>query len=350
VSGVRTPSPWLARLLFAAGSMMAAATWLPWLRPRYRPVFALLVVLFGLLLEQALRRGRPERVAGSLAGLFVGCGAGAALLVLIPAVDPVRSIGPFVVILLGFLGAVSGGRVGDRMARPDTGPGPAPGRPRILDSSAAIDGRIAEVAETGFLEGPLVVPGFVVRELQGVADSTDPDVRTRGRRGLDVLDRLRNTTGVAFEISEFGVGDAATPVDERLVLAAESRGAALVTTDFNLIKVAGLRGVPVLNVNDLARALRTPLAPGDRFAIRVVREGTEPGQGVGHLDDGSMVVVEDGRGRIGSTVEVELVRVLQTATGKLYFARPGDDADPGGGDAPEAADGDDRGNGLDQNG
>jgi rRNA-processing protein FCF1 len=325
VSSSPAPAPWLARLLFAAGSLLAAAAWLPWLQLRYRPVFALLVVLFGLLLEQVLRRTRPERVAGSLAGLFVGCGAGAALLVLVPAVGQARSLGPFAVLLLGFLGAVSGGRVGDAVARSEAPPRSGRGRPRILDSSAAIDGRIAAIAEAGFLEGPLVVPGFVVRELQKVADSVDPDVRARGRRGLDVLERLRHTAGVAFEISEFGVGDDVTPVDERLVLAAESRGAALVTTDFNLNKVAGLRGVTVLNVNDLSRALRPPLAPGDRFEIRLVREGTEPGQGVGHLDDGAMVVVEDGRDRIGSTVEVELVRTLQTATGKLYFARRRDD-------------------------
>lgn len=325
----RSPSPWLARLLFAAGCLAASSLWLPWLQPRFRPVFALLVVLFGLLLEQALRRTRPERVAGSLAGLFVGCGAGAALLVLVPTGGPARSFGPFLVILLGFLGAVSGGRVAERLVPAATTARADAPRGKVLDSSAAIDGRIAAVVEAGFLEGPLVVPGFVVRELQRVADADDPEVRARGRRGLDVLDRLKHVPDLRFEITEFGVGDDSTPVDERLVLAAESRGASLVTTDFNLEKVAGLRGVAVLNLNDLARALRPPVAPGDHFVLRVVREGTEPDQGVGHLDDGSMVVIERGREWIGTDVEVELVRVLQTASGKLFFARPTGSGTPG---------------------
>jgi uncharacterized protein YacL len=282
---------------------------------------ALTVGAFGLALEQVLRRIRVERVAGSFAGVFVGAGSGAALLVLIPSTGPGRALGPLVVVVLAFLGAVAGGRAGEVLAsggRSDDSPARGSST-KILDTSAVIDGRLADVVASGFLEGTLVFPGFALRELQGIADSTDPRTRARGRRGLELLERLREDDRVRLEFpDEPGTGE----VDELLVRLAARLEAPLVTTDFNLNKVAGLHGVLVLNVNDLATALRPVLLPGDRRRVEIRREGKEPGQGVGHLEDGTMVVVEGGRGHLGNEIEIEISSVLQTPSGKMLFARP----------------------------
>lgn len=316
----RPAAPWLARFLFAGGCMAASALWLPWMAPRFRPVFGLAALAIGLVLERALAVARPARAAGSLAGLFVGAGAGAALLVLIPNVGPTRAFAPFVVVVLAFLGAVSGGRAAEALVGPATEP---PGRSgsKLVDTSAIIDGRLADVVAVGFLEGRLVVPGFILRELQRVADSVDPRHRARGRRGLEVLERLKAEPGVLVEFPEIESAEGGE-VDDRLVRAAERAGAALVTTDYNLNKVASLRGVRVINVNDLAHALRPVLLPGERLEVEIVREGKEPEQGLAYLDDGTMIVVESARGAIGRAITVEVVSVLQTGAGKMFFARP----------------------------
>jgi uncharacterized protein YacL len=195
----------------------------------------------------------------------------------------------------------------------------AGGEPKLLDTSVIIDGRILDIVRTGFIEGPLLLPRFVLRELQLVADSSDPLKRTRGRRGLEVLGKLQETTPI--EIVERDP-DEIVEVDAKLVRLAQERGAKLITNDFNLNRVALVEGVAVLNINELANAVKPVLLPGDELRVAVIREGREAHQGVGYLDDGTMIVVEQGRRLIGETVDVAVTSALQTNAGRMIFARP----------------------------
>ncbi len=191
----------------------------------------------------------------------------------------------------------------------------------LLDTSAIIDGRITDVAATGFLTGVLGVPQFILNELQHIADSSDPLRRTRGRRGLEVLHKLRDDSDLTIEIIDREVRNG-LDVDAMLVQTAREMGAAILTTDYNLNRVAGLQGVYILNVNDLANALKPVVLPGEEMPIKVIQEGREPGQGVGFLDDGTMVVIESGRRFINSHLDVAVTRILQTAAGRIIFAQP----------------------------
>jgi uncharacterized protein YacL len=195
------------------------------------------------------------------------------------------------------------------------------GRVLLLDSSAVIDGRIADIGPTGFLGGTLVVPRFVLEEIQHIADSPDAMRRHRGRRGLEVLNRLQTESACPVEISDMDV-DNAVGVDAKLVALARTLACPIVTNDYNLNHVAQLQGVEVLNVNLLANALRPVLLQGEEVTVRIAQEGKEPGQGVGYLDDGTMVVVDNGRPYLGQEVDLVVVRVLQTAAGRMVFARP----------------------------
>lgn len=193
---------------------------------------------------------------------------------------------------------------------------------KILDTSVIIDGRILDIAKTGFLEGVLILPRFVLIELQAVADSTDPARRTRGRRGLDVVNALQDIATLNIEIFEenlkrLKVGS----VDEGLVAMAIKIDADILTTDYNLNKIAQIQGVTVLNVNDLANALKPMLLPGETITVDVIREGKEVHQGVGYLDDGTMLVVEDGEHFIGKRVEVVVTSMLQTSAGRMVFGK-----------------------------
>lgn len=193
-------------------------------------------------------------------------------------------------------------------------------RPKILDTSVIIDGRIADIVEAGFLEGPLVVPSVVLEELRHIADSPDVLKRNRGRRGLDILNQIQKQSDADVRIYE-GEIDAAE-VDIKLIKLAQMLGGVVVTNDFNLNKVAGLQGVQVLNINELANALKPIVLPGEDMTVSVVKDGKEPGQGVGYLDDGTMIVVDGGKRYIGETIEVLVTSVIQTAAGRMIFAKP----------------------------
>lgn len=191
----------------------------------------------------------------------------------------------------------------------------------LVDTSAIIDGRIADISQTGFLHGTLVVPRFILNELQHIADSSDPLRRNRGRRGLDMLNRLQKDSCIEVEIADLDAREV-PDVDGKLVKLARLTGAPVVTNDFNLNRVAELQGVRVLNINQLANALKPVVLPGEEMAVHIIQEGKEFNQGVAYLDDGTMIVVENGRKYLHSDIDVVVTRVLQTVAGRMIFAQP----------------------------
>jgi uncharacterized protein YacL len=197
------------------------------------------------------------------------------------------------------------------------------GRPVILDTSVIIDGRIADIAETRFVESELIVPRFVLNELQQVADSSDKLKRNRGRRGLDILNKLQSSEQIDIRIVdvEFSSDIQQDGVDQMLVALAQQLDGRIMTNDYNLNKVAQLRGINVININDLANALKPVFLPGERLRIKVVKPGEEPDQGIGYLEDGTMVVVGGGREHISDEVEITVTSVLQTSAGRMVFGR-----------------------------
>lgn len=191
----------------------------------------------------------------------------------------------------------------------------------LLDTSVIIDGRIADISQTGFISGTLLVPRFILNELQHIADSPDVLRRNRGRRGLDILNRLQKESRVPVRITDLDVEEV-REVDDKLILLAKKLRCPVMTNDYNLNRVAELQGVQVLNINELANAVRAIFLPGETMSVQVIQEGKELGQGVGYLDDGTMVVVEEGRRYIDRTIDVVVTKVLQTAAGRMIFARP----------------------------
>jgi uncharacterized protein YacL len=287
------------------------------------------LALLGVLAEIAAAHVRVDRLVwgtvGGVLGLVAGRAASGAVAGILPAEAAlVAALGPVV-------GALAGAAVAVRRGPEVTGLdallfGRAPRRAgaKLLDTSAIIDGRIGDLAATGFVDGPLVVPQFVLRELQQIADSSDPRKRSRGKRGFDVLERLQRLPGGLLEVDAVdvpGVGE----VDRKLVEVARARGARIVTTDHNLNRLAELSGVRVLNVNDVANALKPAAVAGETMHVHVLREGKESGQGVGYLDDGTMIVVDQGKRWIGQSVEVVVTSVLQTPSGRIVFTRPRDE-------------------------
>ncbi len=247
--------------------------------------------------------------------------------------DPLNRILPFIsLILFGYLGAwvmvmrekdfyaILGGRFSrdslQRVASPD--------RPVLLDTSVIIDGRIADISRTGFVDGTMTIPRFVLAELQHIADSPDSLRRNRGRRGLDMLNKLQKESIVPIRITDLDVEDV-HEVDDKLIRLAKNLHCPVLTNDYNLNRVAELQGVRVLNINELANAVRAVVLPGEGMRVRVVQEGKELGQGIAYLDDGTMVVVENGKKYLGNGLDVVVTRMLQTNQGRMIFAAPADD-------------------------
>lgn len=197
------------------------------------------------------------------------------------------------------------------------------GRPLVVDSSSLIDGRIADVVETRILESQLIVPDFVLAEVQDIADSSDKNRRSRGRRGLEVLGNMQNDAHTDIRVHETNKADfRATVVDHKIVELAKNLRCGVITNDFNLNKVASVQGIPVINLNDVANALRPRYIPGERIRMRIIKEGESAGQGVGYLDDGTMVVCEGAANRIGKDVECMVTSVLQSSAGRMIFTKP----------------------------
>lgn len=274
-----------------------------------------------------IKKPLSKRAAFHYIGAFSGLGIGlifAAILALPLSLlaEPYSKILPLVsAVLFGGLGAVILAlKLPDvfiSTSQPERSEG---GYKIILDTSAIIDGRIADISQTGFLQGTLILPRFVLNELQHIADSTDDMRRKRGRRGLDMLNRIQKETGVPVEILDTSSDDN-EPVDSRLVKLAKQLIGPIVTSDFNLNKVAEIQGVKVLNINELATAVRPLVLPGEEMEVRIIQEGKEFGQGVAFMDDGTMVVVEGGRKYLNNKIDITVTRVLQTAAGRMIFAQ-----------------------------
>ncbi len=249
----------------------------------------------------------------------------------IPLVGNILSV--ILYIFLGYLGiSIATKKVDDLMNLPsilkksitkdkDDNKIPYLHKPKILDTSVIIDGRIADVCKTGFVEGPLIIPEFVLEELRHIADSSDSLKRNRGRRGLDILNKIQKELIMEVIIVDTDFDEIAE-VDSKLVKLGKVMDGMIVTNDFNLNKVSELQGVSVLNINELANAIKPVVLPGEEMVVQVIKEGKEMGQGVAYLDDGTMIVVDGGRKHIGETMDVMVTSVLQTAAGRMIFAKP----------------------------
>lgn len=307
-------------------------------------IFGLVGSLFGLVLTPFLTtrplkslRGllgklETKTLGAGLLGLTVGLVIAALLafpLSLLPS--PFGEIIPFVgVLLFGYFGvaifimrrndifSLFGSRVFTALENEDGGKAK---RTILVDTSVIIDGRIADIAKTGFLAGELLIPRFVLDELQYIADSADGLRRQRGRRGMEILSELQELQVIPVRISDIDV-EGTREVDSKLVILARQMNSPILTNDYNLNRIAELQGVPVLNINELANSVKAVLLPGEEVNVKIIQEGKERGQGVGYLSDGTMVVVEEGRDYLDETINAVVTKVLQTAAGRMIFAKP----------------------------
>lgn len=309
--------------LTAAGAYLRPFGLNPWVAGGCGALAAALIILFEIRLNRASMKRLIGAAIGSLLGII---GASLASWVVGNAGFERRtaSFANIVILLvMGYVGLIVGAEKGDLLNLAALGGlfgGERSRRAKLLDTSVIIDGRIADIAATGFLDGPLLVPQFVLRELQLVADSSDAGKRQRGRRGLEVLQRMQKLAASEVRIIEDDIPHV-REVDLKLIELARRYECKLVTNDGNLGKMAQLQHVPVLNINELANSLRPVVLAGESLRVFVVKEGKEPDQGVGYLDDGTLVVVDHGRRMISRNVEVTVTSVLQTTAGKMIFAR-----------------------------
>ncbi len=282
--------------------------------------------------EGRLHRASLQDIVSGALGLVVG------LIIanlLSPALSRIPVVGSYlsiaIMLILAYLGAAVLMKKKDDLAglvgvfrlgsRSDKLSSVTPVQPKILDTSVIIDGRIADICKTGFVEGPIIIPGFVLEELRHIADSSDVLKRNRGRRGLEVLNRIQKELDVQVQIYEKDIGGL-QEVDSKLVKLARILGGRIITNDFNLNKVAELQGVRVLNINELANSVKPVVLPGEEMTVHVIKDGKEAGQGVAYLDDGTMIVIDGGKRHIGETIGVMVTSVLQTAAGRMIFAKP----------------------------
>lgn len=288
--------------------------------------FILSVIIIHL--ETKIRRSQFTVIWGSTVGTFAGVVFGWALGSIYQTITPSQLTANFIriffLIIMPYIGFLVGSRKSEwldpahlfdflkekKIVRSVA----------VLDTSVIIDGRISDICDTGFIDGQLVVPQFILKELQLVADSADGIKRQRGRRGLEVLDDLQKSSKVSVTISELDFPEV-RDVDTKLIEFAKQLGAKIITNDFNLNKVANLQGIPVLNINELANALKPIVLPGESIRVYILKEGKEKDQGVAYLDDGTMVVVDNSRKMIGQTVDITVTSVLQTTVGKMIFGR-----------------------------
>jgi uncharacterized protein YacL len=320
---------WIIRVLLFVAVLVSGYFVRPFnLDTVFTLVFSAVLGVFVVLAELRVRRCSLKTLIGAALGSILGITGASLISLIIGRMQLEPATGTFaqvmVLVLMAYVGLVSGANKGeyldlsalggifsDRSARKAY---------KVLDTSVIIDGRVADICKTGFLEGTLVVPHFVLRELQQIADSADSIKRNRGRRGLDILEKVKSSPGVTVQIVEKDYPDV-REVDLKLIELAKELSAKIVTNDFNLNKVSQLRGVEVLNINELANALKPVVLPGETMKVFILKEGKEYNQGVAYLDDGTMVVVDNARRMIGKTISTQVTSVLQTTAGKMIFGR-----------------------------
>ena len=311
--------------------------------------FATVGALFGLIgtpyfttlpmraIRRLLVRVSAENLLAGLSGLVAGLLVAALLTFPLSKLpDPLGNVLPFLsVLLFGYFGVAlfvmrqadimaviaSASNRGGESLSPASSTWGQGSRTILLDTSVIIDGRVSDIAKTGFLPGTLLIPRFVLNELQYIADSADSLRRQRGRRGMEVLSELQKVSAVSVRISDIDV-EGVREVDDKLVILARQLKCPILTNDYNLNRVAELQGVTILNINELANAVKSVVLPGETMGIAIIQEGKESNQGVGYMDDGTMVVVEGGNRYIGQTKAVNVTKVLQTAAGRMIFAKP----------------------------
>jgi len=320
----------IVRLIFVLVVVVACFVLQPFgLRPSYALLAGLFIGTAVILFELRLHKVSLKRLIGAAIGSVLGIlGAYLFSLVIRNSIAPGRTqsfLQLMVMLLMAYIGLIVGANKGVLLNLAALGGifgGEKQGRKayKILDTSVIIDGRIADIAETGFLDGIIVIPQFVLRELQLVADSADSLKRNRGRRGLDILQRLQKVASLNIQIVEDDF-PAVREVDMKLIELAKAYEGKIITNDFNLNKVAQLQGVEVLNINELANSLKPIVLPGEVMRVFVLKEGKEYNQGVAYLDDGTMVVVDNARKMIGKNVDISVTSVLQTTAGKMIFGK-----------------------------
>jgi uncharacterized protein YacL len=295
--------------------------WIKWVGALTGFIFALLALSIEKIIKKAPLKVIFGGTFGLLLGLLIAQLLGYAFSGLQNSAIRI-SISVILSCIFGYIGLVLGGKKVEEFKWPGWGlltkGSYKKGGGKILDTSVIIDGRIADICETAFLEGPLIVPQFILQELQHIADSADNLKRARGRRGLDILNRMQKDAGVEVQIVDEDYPDI-KEVDAKLVALARDTSAKIMTNDFNLNKVAQLQGVDVLNINQLANALKPMVLPGEVLHLQIMREGKEQGQGVAYLDDGTMVVVENASGHLGQEVAASVTSILQTTAGRMIF-------------------------------
>jgi uncharacterized protein YacL len=338
--------PWLLRGGLLLAFTMAGVHFRPWgLSEGYSAATGAALALMAVAFEMELERVSLRRLIGGSVGALIGL-LGALLVSMVlshttMAVVPRSFTSIAALLILTYLGLVIGATKGDLLNLDAFGgmftgePGGSP-QYKVLDTSVIIDGRIADVSAALFLEGTLVIPQFVLRELQMVADSADPLKRQRGRRGLEILQRMQKNEGLRVEIAEDDFPQI-PDVDMKLIELAKRYNAKILTNDYNLNKVATLQGLEVLNINQLANALKPVVLPGEPLRVFILREGKEFGQGVAYLDDGTMVVVDGGRKLINRAVDIVVTSVHQTTAGKMIFGKLDERASQATGAAPSGA-------------
>ena len=289
-------------------------------------LFGFLVSIIVIQIEQVIRKVSIRSIAGGVVGTIIGLSI-ASLIAYSLRFWANQEIVTWIYIaltcILGYLGLVIGSKKSEEISFPAFGPFKkglkSSNDYRILDTSVIIDGRVADICDTGFIEGDLIVPQFILDELQHIADSSDSMKRSRGRRGLDVLNRMQKSVNINIEVVDQDFPKI-KEVDSKLVALAKKMDGKLMTNDFNLNKVAELQGIKILNVNELANALKPVVLPGEVLSVKIIKEGKESGQGVAYLDDGTMVVVDHANKHLGENVEALVTSVLQTTAGRMIFS------------------------------
>ena len=328
---------WIIRFLLFVAILVSGYIFHP---PQLQTSYAIgLSAALGLLIivaELRIRKLSVKTLVGAAAGSILGIIGATLISLIINHMDLHEGARNFsqlmILILMAYVGLILGADKGEYLDLSGFGGFFADRSSRlaykVLDTSVIIDGRIADICKTGFLEGTLVVPHFVLRELQQIADSADSIKRNRGRRGLEILEKVKGAPGITVQIVEKDYPDV-KEVDLKLIELAQELKAKIVTNDFNLNKVSQLRGVDVLNINELANSLKPVVLPGETMKVFILKEGKEYNQGVAYLDDGTMVVVDNARKMIGKTIATQVTSVLQTTAGKMIFGRFPEESEPG---------------------